>query len=224
MQNNESASFFTQVNCSSSHNKRYSDHYQVPPSYHRLQMTSHEDIYATTSGMYRSSISSSMPWPLQTSMSTSYYLTPERYIEASYPGSPLDGVFNSTQQFLDESFSKSQDPYDETLTDRPIHALPLSPQEELESIYTNHDNENICHYPNDNAYSLNGMAQYTFVRENPAEKKKRQRRCPHEIERKYHCTWSGCTKAYGTLSHLNTHIKLQQHGNIKTSMDFVKGK
>lgn len=41
---------------------------------------------------------------------------------------------------------------------------------------------------------------------------RRKRRKYEEIERRYQCGWNGCTKAYGTLNHLNDHVSLQGHG------------
>jgi hypothetical protein len=32
----------------------------------------------------------------------------------------------------------------------------------------------------------------------------------------YHCSWSGCTKSYGTLDYLNAHIIMQRHGSKRT--------
>ena len=32
----------------------------------------------------------------------------------------------------------------------------------------------------------------------------------------YHCSWSSCTKSYGTLNHLNAHITMQRHGSKRT--------
>jgi hypothetical protein len=42
---------------------------------------------------------------------------------------------------------------------------------------------------------------------------RRPRRRADEVERLYRCTWNGCEKSYGTLSHLNDHVRLQRHGN-----------
>jgi hypothetical protein len=42
---------------------------------------------------------------------------------------------------------------------------------------------------------------------------RRPRRRADEVERLYKCTWNGCEKSYGTLSHLNDHVRLQRHGN-----------
>lgn len=33
-----------------------------------------------------------------------------------------------------------------------------------------------------------------------------------KVERLYGCNYPGCTKAYGTLNHLNAHITMQKHG------------
>ena len=35
-------------------------------------------------------------------------------------------------------------------------------------------------------------------------------------KRLYHCSWSGCTKSYGALNHLNAHIIMQRHGSKRT--------
>lgn len=55
---------------------------------------------------------------------------------------------------------------------------------------------------------------YSFVTIPGTNQKKRPRRRYDEIERLYHCTWSGCTKSYGTLNHLNAHVSMQQHVRI----------
>ncbi|KDN37671.1 hypothetical protein K437DRAFT_229073 [Tilletiaria anomala UBC 951] len=41
---------------------------------------------------------------------------------------------------------------------------------------------------------------------------KQQRRCWHEVDRQYQCNAPGCSKAYGRLHHLNTHIMARGHG------------
>jgi transcription factor CON7 len=57
---------------------------------------------------------------------------------------------------------------------------------------------------------------YSFVSLPGNAVKKRPRRRYDEIERLYHCSWSGCTKSYGTLNHLNAHIVMQRHGGKRT--------
>jgi hypothetical protein len=57
---------------------------------------------------------------------------------------------------------------------------------------------------------------YSFVSLPGNAVKKRPRRRYDEIERLYHCSWSGCTKSYGTLNHLNAHIVMQRHGSKRT--------
>lgn len=52
---------------------------------------------------------------------------------------------------------------------------------------------------------------YSFVAIPGTNQKKRPRRRYDEIERLYHCSWPSCTKAYGTLNHLNAHVSMQKH-------------
>lgn len=55
---------------------------------------------------------------------------------------------------------------------------------------------------------------YSFVAIPGTNQKKRPRRRYDEIERLYHCNWQGCSKAYGTLNHLNAHVSMQKHVSI----------
>lgn len=57
---------------------------------------------------------------------------------------------------------------------------------------------------------------YSFVAIPGTNQRKRPRRRYDEIERLYHCNWPGCTKAYGTLNHLNAHVSMQQHVSKNT--------
>ncbi|KAH9070980.1 hypothetical protein EDB83DRAFT_2182668, partial [Lactarius deliciosus] len=50
--------------------------------------------------------------------------------------------------------------------------------------------------------------------------KKRPRGRYDEIERIYNCSWTGCTKSYGTLNHLNAHIVMERHGTKRTPAEF----
>jgi hypothetical protein len=61
---------------------------------------------------------------------------------------------------------------------------------------------------------------YSFVSLPGNAVRKRPRHRYDEIERLYHCSWSGCTKSYGTLNHLNAHIVMQRHGNKRTPAEF----
>lgn len=54
--------------------------------------------------------------------------------------------------------------------------------------------------------------QYSFVALPGNAVKKRPRRRYDEIERLYRCSWPSCSKAYGTLNHLNAHVTMQKHG------------
>ncbi|KAI8086035.1 uncharacterized protein BX664DRAFT_334754 [Halteromyces radiatus] len=61
---------------------------------------------------------------------------------------------------------------------------------------------------------------YSFVAIPGMNQKKRPRRRYDEIERLYHCTFSGCKKSYGTLNHLNSHILMQNHGPKRHPAEF----
>jgi hypothetical protein len=52
---------------------------------------------------------------------------------------------------------------------------------------------------------------YSFVPLAGSTQKKRPRRKFNEVERLYQCNYPNCTKAYGTLNHLNAHITMQEH-------------
>lgn len=51
-------------------------------------------------------------------------------------------------------------------------------------------------------------------------KHRRFRRRYYQIYRKYKCSFAGCTKSYGSLNHLNTHIVTKKHGLRKSKQDF----
>lgn len=51
-------------------------------------------------------------------------------------------------------------------------------------------------------------------------KGRRMRRRYYQIYRKYKCLYPECTKSYGSLNHLNTHIVTKKHGQRKSKADF----
>lgn len=57
---------------------------------------------------------------------------------------------------------------------------------------------------------------YSFVALPGNAVKKRPRRRYDEIERLYQCSWPDCSKAYGTLNHLNAHVTMQKHGSKRS--------
>ncbi|KAF0433676.1 C2H2-type zinc finger transcription factor [Gigaspora margarita] len=61
---------------------------------------------------------------------------------------------------------------------------------------------------------------YSFVALPGINTKKRPRRRYDEIERHYACNYSGCTKSYGTLNHLNAHVQMQKHGPKRHPSEF----
>jgi hypothetical protein len=52
---------------------------------------------------------------------------------------------------------------------------------------------------------------YSFVPLDVVSQQKRPRKKFNEVERLYQCTYLNCTKAYGTLNHLNAHVTMQGH-------------
>ncbi|GJN90236.1 hypothetical protein Rhopal_003235-T1 [Rhodotorula paludigena] len=64
-----------------------------------------------------------------------------------------------------------------------------------------------------------GGKTYNFVQQ-AGQSTKRPRRRYDEIERMYNCDYPGCTKAYGTLNHLNSHKMMQKHGPKSTPAQF----
>ncbi|TCD69638.1 hypothetical protein EIP91_006863 [Steccherinum ochraceum] len=61
---------------------------------------------------------------------------------------------------------------------------------------------------------------YSFVSLPGNAVKKRPRRRYDEIERLYQCNFPNCSKAYGTLNHLNAHVTMQKHGTKRSPSEF----
>lgn len=64
-------------------------------------------------------------------------------------------------------------------------------------------------------YPIQSTPDYTDNRRG-----RRFRRRYNQIVRKYMCSFPGCTKSYGSLNHLNTHIVSKKHGQRKSKADF----
>lgn len=65
---------------------------------------------------------------------------------------------------------------------------------------------------------LAGVISYSY----PGQKSRRFRRRYHQIYRKYKCLHENCTKSYGSLNHLNTHIVTKNHGQRMSKAQFKK--
>ncbi|KIJ55718.1 hypothetical protein M422DRAFT_240334 [Sphaerobolus stellatus SS14] len=76
--------------------------------------------------------------------------------------------------------------------------------------------------PNGSGASGSGVNSktYSFVSLPGNAVRKRPRRRYDEIERLYACSWPECTKAYGTLNHLNAHVTMQRHGSKRSPSEF----
>jgi Sec-independent protein translocase protein TatA len=64
------------------------------------------------------------------------------------------------------------------------------------------------------------LKQFSFVNIPGVSNKKRPRRKYDDVERHYECNFSGCTKSYGTLNHLNAHVTMQKHGPKRLASEF----
>ncbi|KAJ9076562.1 hypothetical protein DSO57_1004877 [Entomophthora muscae] len=66
------------------------------------------------------------------------------------------------------------------------------------------------------SFILNQPAEWTSGK--PAV---RSRRKHFEVHRIYKCIAPGCDKSYGTLNHLNTHVRAKGHGKKRDPIEFV---
>lgn len=53
------------------------------------------------------------------------------------------------------------------------------------------------------------------------DKKRKERSKFKEVERVYFCKYPNCSKGYGRLNHLNDHIRIQKHGEIRKPSEFA---
>lgn len=67
------------------------------------------------------------------------------------------------------------------------------------------------YYPPSSLLEQDEHRIYSFMPLESVFQQKRPRRKFNEIERLYQCNYYNCTKAYGTLNHLNAHISMQEH-------------
>ncbi|KAI8142388.1 hypothetical protein BJV82DRAFT_516651 [Fennellomyces sp. T-0311] len=79
---------------------------------------------------------------------------------------------------------------------------------------------NTTHHPVSATDPNASQKVFSFVPIPGVNHKKRPRRKYHEVERLYHCNYPGCTKAYGTLNHLNAHVSMQSHGPKRLPSEF----
>lgn len=125
---------------------------------------------------------------------------------------------------------------EELLEDNPgqdTSIMTIAEDEEHEELFQRHQNDQHETQPNSNnkenerlssnATSADGaQTKQQYRRNRDPSKPKRIRRKPGEIERKYKCLFPGCTKAYGELPHLNTHITDSGHGERWAKVDYLE--
>ncbi|KAL1756611.1 hypothetical protein FB107DRAFT_248159 [Schizophyllum commune] len=109
---------------------------------------------------------------------------------------------------LHSDFGTGAMPYPHSATDTYGPSPPGSAQSATSPSMARHDD------------GSDSRKQYSFVALPGNTIKKRPRRRYDEIERLYQCSWKDCTKAYGTLNHLNAHVTMQKHGPKRSPAEF----
>src|SRR5436305_10983951 len=114
---------------------------------------------------------------------------------------------------------------------RPPLSMTLTNEEEREELFERSQSDqhslptNGINKENEHPYhadAADGTQSKQWSRRNrDPNRPKRLRRKPEEIERKYKCLFPGCTKAYGLLPHLNTHISDNNHGERWGKADYL---
>ncbi|PSK37559.1 hypothetical protein C7M61_003263 [Candidozyma pseudohaemuli] len=87
-------------------------------------------------------------------------------------------------------------------------------------VYPVMNNQSTQHSQHHQHPHTNPPTQHPHTNPPPPQKHRRFRRRYYQIVRKYKCTYPGCTKRYGLLNHLNTHIVTKKHGLRKSKADF----
>jgi hypothetical protein len=106
----------------------------------------------------------------------------------------------------------------------PIARAPLPPRAPLpqvdptDPINSNFPPNNHHHAPHNMELTYYPMHSYPEYPDN--RRGRRFRRRYNQILRKYMCSFPGCTKSYGSLNYLNTHIFSKKHGQRKSKADF----
>ena len=133
---------------------------------------------------------------------------------------PLDSIYNIQPTVASMDPSTTTEPSSTMYLSNFDHSLmqqhqPPLPMQSHHQQYQQHQHQN--QHQQQRARQLSSSSsssaekQYSFVAIPGTNQKKRPRRRYDEIERLYHCTWAGCSKAYGTLNHLNAHVSMQKH-------------
>lgn len=111
------------------------------------------------------------------------------------------------------------------------HNQPEPKRIKLEAICWNESNpfkDTLTQPTSNHSISPNGISSHIagfqyrkpFCLQPAPTQRKRPRRRFEEIERLYGCIYPGCTKAYGTLNHLNAHVLMQKHGKKRLPEEF----
>ncbi|KAI5961316.1 hypothetical protein CANMA_003836 [Candida margitis] len=150
--------------------------------------------------------------------SESYPQTQPQQQQQAYDYSAQPSIYSAYQQ-------SNYDPYQRQNILQPQNTFTGMTQYTQPTYTTANTSTGIRYsYPN----SVSGVAVPTTKSDTqppiPQEKKSRRfRRRYNQIVRKYPCSYPGCSKSYGSLNHLNTHIVTKKHGPRKSKLDFQNG-
>ena len=214
---------------------RGSDKYSHLPQHYPLldqRRMSDPAMYGTTTGTYPTHPSSDLAANRYHLFHNNHssYTSPRSYPFSLHRTPSLDS--SSSDQLPLSSFDHSVD-LDQPLSPlNPSFSGGASPNMGLPGISTLHEDYGPSPPGTGTSSSSNPMAtrqhpfhdggspptskQYSFVSLPGNAVKKRPRRRYDEIERLYQCNWPNCTKAYGTLNHLNAHVTMQKHGSKRS--------
>ncbi|KAI5123509.1 hypothetical protein M0805_006669 [Coniferiporia weirii] len=166
------------------------------------------DPYSPIHSSFSSSNSSSLPTPGLPSPHASYLHSQG---SRNYGGVPNGGyaLYGSPEDLSYDN--RPQSSSGDSNSPSYAYALPSDPAASPGSVHQQAAYSN----PNDPASKT-----YSFVSLPGNTVRKRPRRRYDEIERLYSCSYPGCTKAYGTLNHLNAHVNMQKHGAKRHPNEF----
>lgn len=82
----------------------------------------------------------------------------------------------------------------------------------------NEINDTTLQSPSDSVSSANSFDSKHHG--NLGKRMKKARRCAKDINKPFRCNYKDCTKTFGTVTNLNLHIRLKQHGTMRSIKEF----
>ncbi|KAF5104331.1 hypothetical protein DV451_000710 [Geotrichum candidum] len=147
-------------------------------------------------------------------------LPPPPMNEPKFPGDSNYPIYAPNPSYFQQHGPPPPHPHS---FDQFYHSVPLNARSYTQSLpYQTQPLAQQIPPPKQRSYSTPTTSKtvYSFVPLPGSQQQKRPRRRFEEIERIYHCNFDNCTKAYGTLNHLNAHVTMQKHGPKRTPDEF----